>query len=169
MACKQPVGNTNPLKETYQEAPIKKIKWPNIKKSWHLLTITDTASFIYIPCDAGTPTLEFTIKEDSIFLYRFYGQDDQTYYITDLTDFGNDSYKFACTCLSEKSYTDTLHLTIIENIGWWSFDRWSLNERMWDKKQYPYISNEQIKNYKIINQPCTDCWEDFMCDSSLKK
>ena len=155
----------NTAKEQKKESALK-IKMPGIPLSWHYLTVTDTGSFIYTPCNAANWEMVLKESNDSIYLTALVGQMTFYYRVLKIDSIAKGKFDFICLTtdsssgFKDNSPLDTLHFEAKDDKA-----GWTANSRT---EKNMFIQNKDLKNYRLVNQACRECWDDAMCDEMEK-
>lgn len=131
--------------------------------TWHMLTVSDTGVYIWLPCDAENKKITVQQKENATYINYLIGQSESSYKVEQIIPV-NKQYKFITREirgqdeLSQKTYE--FNLEIKDRVGYWTIE----------KEKIPYVLEEGLRDYKTYKQPCKECWGDdeTFCDDKKK-
>lgn len=133
-----------------------------LPSDWICLTDKDGELIIFNSCDGGNMLL--TISEKKLLLH---GQQEDTEFIIKSIDESSNSTIIKTTGLTGEGSQDFIFKWIDKDKG---LGKWSTtydNPEKWHW-EYTFVSAPHQKDFKLVNQPCKECWGDE-CDEMVDK
>jgi len=142
--------------------PIQKeetVSLSKVPKKWIKLSKYNNKNVIFNPCDGDNKKFEIKEVQSKWQLIESLGQETAFYEILETKMVKSDLVIKAIDKYSNDIHTFTLSTYKPESkvINW----KWSYREFDFD---YKYVNENGISDFKTINQPCKECWDDEICD-----
>ena len=141
----------------------------DLESHWINLTKLGNKYVIYNPCDASNKEIKIDKAKQELFIQ--WGVEDNTFKILDFNkiDVDNIILKIKYGIFGEDRDTNIYikYLDKGKKISQWNFTFISGTSEI--NYEFVMTASSNANKYKIINQPCKECWPEVECDTINKK
>ena len=131
----------------------------NFPKEWKMLTEINGEKVIYQACDAANRNFWIENKQNTWIFNHEEGHETMTDTIISFNRISDTEFKL----ILHSEYTDSLIEMIISEYDSGKTSKWSWSYSNFEMSYY-FVSNIGKSDFKYVEQPCRECWDDEICD-----
>ena len=139
-----------------------------IENHWINLTEQDGKLILFYPCDADIKQIIIDAEKNELTMK--YGQEDDVFKILSTNYVSNKELNFNILYSTfgkpQETTVNVKFIDVDKRIAKWSFTL--IDGKTELNNEYLMISEPKSINYKIVKQPCRECWTEEDCDSIKK-
>jgi len=135
----------------------KRVNILDIPKEWEMVTVMDNNEVVYYPCDKANLRFKIERKNGQWTLNESTGKNVIYYSILNTLQLDNE---LVIICKDYHNHYDKVIIFKVKNFTsdtkkcYWSASRDGFEQEML------FVNEKGLSEVKLINQPCSDCWED---------
>lgn len=135
----------------------KRVNILDIPKEWEMITVMNDNEVVYYPCDKANFRFKIERKNGQWTLNESTGKNVTYYSILNTLQLDNE---LVIVCKDYHNHYDKVVIFKVTNFttdaekGYWSSSTDGFEQEML------FVNEKGLSEVKLINQPCSECWED---------
>jgi len=139
-----------------------------IESHWINLTPQNGKFILFYPCDADIKQIIIDLEKSEMIMK--YGQEDETFKILKMNYLSdkelNINIVYSTFGKPQETIVKVIFIDIEKRVTKWTFKLIDGNTEL--NNEYLMVSEAKSTDYKIVKQPCKECWTEAECDSIKK-